>query len=143
MIVFYIWYKSQRAEDTEVKADPKVYPVNEEAKIGRAAITVTNFDLSGWEDYDVPQDGYKEMIFVIAKRVYIERLFNDLSVAVGKVEIKKGFDSKGGTSGNMALIMTVDSASAKTLKRMAEEYNLGISDYIKGIIIICRIWMYM
>ncbi|MBK5242551.1 DUF4352 domain-containing protein [Clostridium sp.] len=56
------------AEDTEVKADPKVYPVNEEAKIGRAAITVTNFELSEGKDYDVPQDGYVFAVVTLKKK---------------------------------------------------------------------------
>jgi hypothetical protein len=46
-------------------------------------------------------------------------------------KLKKDLLRKVGTSGNMALIVTVDSASEKTLKRMAEEYNLDITDYIK------------
>lgn len=56
------------AEDTEVKADPKDYTVNEEAKIGRAAITVTKFELSVGKDYDVPKDGYVFAVVTLKKR---------------------------------------------------------------------------
>jgi hypothetical protein len=37
-----------------------------------------------------------------------------------------------GESGIMPLIISVDSASEKELLKLAKEYNLDISDYIKG-----------
>ena len=51
-----------------VKPDPKVYTTNEEAKIGRAAITVTKFELSVGKDYDIPKDGYVFAIVTMKKR---------------------------------------------------------------------------
>jgi len=47
-------------------------------------------------------------------------------------KLKKDLLNKVGTSGIMPLIVTVDSASEKELLRLAEEYNLDISDYIKN-----------
>ena len=46
-------------------------------------------------------------------------------------KLKKDLLNKIGASGIMPLIVTVDSASEKELIRLAEEYNLEISDYIK------------
>jgi len=46
-------------------------------------------------------------------------------------KLKKDLLKKVGTSGIMPLIVTVDSASEKELLRLADEYNLDISDYIK------------
>jgi hypothetical protein len=46
-------------------------------------------------------------------------------------KLKRDLLRKVGTSGNMALIVTVDSASEKELQRMAEEFSLNISDYVK------------
>lgn len=46
-------------------------------------------------------------------------------------KLKKDLLRKVGTSGIMALIVTVDSASDKKLLSMAEEYGLDISDYTK------------
>jgi hypothetical protein len=46
-------------------------------------------------------------------------------------KLKKDLLRKVGTSGNMALIVTVDSASEKKLLRLAEEFSLNISDYVK------------
>jgi azurin len=53
---------------TDVKADPKVYSINEEAKIGRAAITVTKFELSAGKEYDAPKDGYVFAVVTLKKR---------------------------------------------------------------------------
>jgi hypothetical protein len=50
--------------------------------------------------------------------------------------LKKDLLRMVGTSGNMALIETVDSASEKELLRMAEEYNLDTSDYIKEYLVL-------
>ena len=47
-------------------------------------------------------------------------------------KLKKDLLNKVGTSGIMPLIVTVDSASEKELLRLAEEYDLDISDYIKN-----------
>jgi hypothetical protein len=52
----------------DIKADPKVYSVNEEAKIGRAAITVTKFELSSGKDYDIPKAGYVFAVVTLKKR---------------------------------------------------------------------------
>lgn len=52
----------------EVKADPKFYSVNEQAKIGRAAITVTKFELSVGKDYDKPKDGYVFAVVTLNKK---------------------------------------------------------------------------
>lgn len=49
-------------------ADPKIYSVNQEAKMGRAAITVTKFELSAGKDYDTPKEGYMFAIATIKKR---------------------------------------------------------------------------
>lgn len=46
-------------------------------------------------------------------------------------KLKKDLLKKVGTSGIMPLIVSVDSASEKELLRLADEYNLDISDYIK------------
>jgi len=46
-------------------------------------------------------------------------------------KLKKDLLKKVGTSGIMALVVTVDSASEEEILRLAEEYNLNISDYIK------------
>ena len=46
-------------------------------------------------------------------------------------KLKKDLLKKVGTSGIMPLIMTVDSASEEDLLRLAEKYNLNISNYIK------------
>jgi hypothetical protein len=52
----------------DIKADPKVYSINEEAKIGRAAITVTKFELSDGQDYDIPKEGYVFAVVTLKKR---------------------------------------------------------------------------
>gem|GEM_PF-4399680 len=52
----------------ELKADPKVYSVNEQAKIGRAAITVIKFELSVGKDYDKPKDGYVFAVVTLNKK---------------------------------------------------------------------------
>ena len=46
-------------------------------------------------------------------------------------KLKKDLLKKVGPSGIMGLIVSVDSASEEELLRLAEEYNLNISDYIK------------
>lgn len=45
-------------------------------------------------------------------------------------KLKKDLLKKVGTSGIMPLIVTVDSANEEKLIRLAEKYNLYISDYI-------------
>ena len=46
-------------------------------------------------------------------------------------KLKKDLLKKVGTSGIMPLIVTVDSGSEEDLFRLAEKYNLNISNYIK------------
>ena len=46
-------------------------------------------------------------------------------------KLKKDLFKKVGPSGIMPLIVTVDSASEKDILRLAEKYNLNISNYIK------------
>ena len=46
-------------------------------------------------------------------------------------KLKKDLLKKIGPSGIMELIVSVDSADEDKLLRLAEEYNLNISDYIK------------
>lgn len=46
-------------------------------------------------------------------------------------KLKRDLLKKVGTSGIMPLIVSVDSASEKELLRLADEYNLDISEYIK------------
>jgi hypothetical protein len=46
-------------------------------------------------------------------------------------KLKKDLLNKVGASGIMPLIVSVDSASDKELLKLAKEYNLDISDYIK------------
>jgi hypothetical protein len=46
-------------------------------------------------------------------------------------KLKKDLLRKVGPSGNMALIVTVESASENELQHMAEEYSLNISGYLK------------
>ena len=46
-------------------------------------------------------------------------------------KLKKDLLNKIGPSGIMSLIISVDSASEKELLKLAEEYNLNISKYIK------------
>lgn len=46
-------------------------------------------------------------------------------------KLKKDLLNKVGSSGIMPLIISVDSASVKELLKLAKEYNLDISDYIK------------
>ena len=53
---------------SDIKADPKVYSINEESKIGRAAITVKKFELSAGQDYDVPKEGYVFVVVTLKKR---------------------------------------------------------------------------
>lgn len=47
-------------------------------------------------------------------------------------KLKKDLLKKVGTSGIMPLVVTVDSASEEELLKLAEEYNLDISDYLKN-----------
>lgn len=46
-------------------------------------------------------------------------------------KLKKDLLNKVGTSGIMALVVAVDSASEKELLVFAKEYNMNISDYVK------------
>lgn len=46
-------------------------------------------------------------------------------------KLKKDLLKKVGPSGIMPLIVYVDSANKDELLKLAEEYNLNISDYIK------------
>ena len=46
-------------------------------------------------------------------------------------KLKKDLLNKVGPSGIMALVVAVDTASEKELLRMAKEYNINISDYVK------------
>lgn len=46
-------------------------------------------------------------------------------------KLKKDLLKKVGPSGIMPFIVSVDSADEDELLRLAEEYNLDISDYIK------------
>lgn len=47
-------------------------------------------------------------------------------------KLKKDLLNKVGSSGIMPLIISVDSASEKELLRLAKEYDLDISNYMKG-----------
>jgi hypothetical protein len=46
-------------------------------------------------------------------------------------KLKKDLLNKVGVSGIIPLIVSIDSASDKELLKLAKEYNLDISDYIK------------
>jgi hypothetical protein len=59
---------NNKNSSSSVKADSKVYNINDEAKIGRAGITVTNFELSEGKDYDKPKEGYVFAVVNVKKK---------------------------------------------------------------------------
>lgn len=59
---------NNKNDSSTVKADSKVYNINEEAKIGRATITVTSFVLSEGKEFDKPKEGYVFAVVNVKKK---------------------------------------------------------------------------
>ena len=76
-------FNNNQNSSSSVKPDSKLYGINEAAKIGRASITVTKFELSEGQDYNKPKEGYVFVVVTVNKK----NTSND-TLAYGESEFK-------------------------------------------------------